>query len=65
MLEINGEKWQLDKPHTIGSLLAELGQEPARVVIEYNGAIPDREKWQDIHLQPGDRLEIVRFMGGG
>lgn len=65
MLEINGEKRPLNGDHTLCTLLAELAVDPERVVIEYNGAIPAREAWQDIRLQPGDRLEIVRFMGGG
>jgi len=65
VLEINGEPRKLDRPHTLRTLLAELGQDPERVVVEYNGTIPERATWQDICLKPGDRLEIVRFMGGG
>lgn len=65
MLEINGEKRTFDVPHTIQTLLAELALKPEQVVIEHNGTIPDRSGWQDIWIKPGDRLEIVRFMGGG
>lgn len=65
MLEINGEKRPLKSDHTIRSLVVELALDPAKVVVEHNGDIPDRETWGDIRLQPGDRLEIVRFMGGG
>lgn len=65
MLEINGEKRPLDSPHTLRTLLAALAIDPETVVIEYNGTIPERHAWQDIRLKPGDRLEIVRFMGGG
>ena len=65
MLEINGEMRRFDTPHTICTLLIELALDPERVVIEHNGTIPERTAWQDICLKPGDRLEIVRFMGGG
>lgn len=65
MLEINGEKRTFGTNHTIHTLLIELVLDPDWVVIEHNGRIPDRAEWQDILLKPGDRLEIVRFMGGG
>lgn len=65
MLEVNGEKRPLNTSHTIQTLLLELALDPERVVIEHNGTIPERAEWDDICLKPGDRLEIVRFMGGG
>lgn len=65
MLEINGEKRVFDEAHTIQSLLAELALNAESVVIEHNGRIPERSAWKDIRLEPGDRIEIVRFMGGG
>lgn len=65
MLEINGEKKDCIPGSSIAALLIELGINPAQVVVEHNGQIPLRSSWEDVLLQPGDRLEIVRFMGGG
>lgn len=65
MLEINGEKCCFKPGQSIGSLLRELGINPAQVVVEHNGQIPSRVIWEETLLQSGDRLEIVKFMGGG
>lgn len=35
------------------------------IVIELNGAILAKELWEQTKLNDGDRLEIVRFVGGG
>lgn len=65
MLEINGEKEEYAAGTSIAALLRDMGINPAQVVVEHNGLIPLRSSWEDVLLQPGDRLEIVRFMGGG
>lgn len=65
MLEINGELRPVKPGQSIFALLGELGINPALVVIEYNGHIPQPESWEEVLLKPGDRLEIVRFIGGG
>jgi len=38
---------------------------PARVAIEYNFQILPKTKWEETKVAPGDRLEIVQFVGGG
>jgi thiamine biosynthesis protein ThiS len=35
------------------------------VAIERNLEILPRQKWPDTQVQPGDRYEIVQFVGGG
>ncbi len=65
MLEVNGELRPVQPGQSILALLNELGINPTHVVIEHNGGIPQPGSWEEVLLQPGDRLEIVRFMGGG
>jgi thiamine biosynthesis protein ThiS len=36
-----------------------------RVAIERNLEILPRPKWQETRVEPGDRYEIVQFVGGG
>ena len=36
-----------------------------RIAIEHNGEIAQRGTWDQALVNPGDRLEIVHFVGGG
>ena len=50
---------------TLGALLEELRLSPSAVVVERNRDIVPRESLRDLVLADGDRLEIVRLVGGG
>ena len=67
-LVINGEPQLL--PHlAAGASLAEvllaLGLKADRIAVERNGDIEPRTGWAAVAVQPGDRLEVVHFVGGG
>jgi len=64
-LQINGEQRELASGLTLAALLEQLGMNPDRVAVELNREIVCREVWAQTHLQDGDRLEIVQFVGGG
>lgn len=64
-LQINGEERELADGLTLAALLEQLGMKADRVAVELNRDIVHRELWPQTHLQPGDRLEIVQFVGGG
>ncbi|HEY8741291.1 MAG TPA: sulfur carrier protein ThiS [Candidatus Dormibacteraeota bacterium] len=64
-ITVNGDQIAIDGPSTIGALLARLEVRPERVVVELNGAIYRRGEGLDRAVQPGDVVEIVRFVGGG
>ena len=49
----------------ISDLIAILGLKNDRVAIERNGDIVSRASWTESTLEPGDKLEIVHFVGGG
>lgn len=66
VLHVNGE--ERDCPALPASLLAlveSLGVKPQTVVAEVNGAIVPREAYARTPLADGDRVELVRFLGGG
>ncbi len=56
---------QLDQQATVAALLAALGIKADRVAVEQNGDIVARTAWTATPVHPGDRLEIVHFVGGG
>jgi thiamine biosynthesis protein ThiS len=64
-VQVNGETKQLPPGTSVRALLDHLGLNPARVAIEYNLEILPKTKWDATQVAPGDRLEIVQFVGGG
>jgi thiamine biosynthesis protein ThiS len=62
---VNGENRVTPQGTTVRSLLDQLGLNPGRVAIEYNLQILPKTKWPDTVVAPGDRVEIVQFVGGG
>ena len=66
-LIINGTQRQFDDrmPADIAALLAELNIASATVIAELDGEIIPRKDFAATKLQPGQKLELVRFVGGG
>ena len=64
-VHVNGEEKQLPPGTSVRALLDHLGLNPGRVAIEYNLEILPKTKWDARRITPGDRLEIVQFVGGG
>ena len=68
LLTINGKERsfeELTAGCTLAAVVAELGLQADRVAVERNGAIAPRTTWGTARLEPGDRLEVVHFVGGG
>lgn len=49
----------------LAALVAELRLSDAGLIAELNGRAVPREGWSAERLTPGDRVELVRLMGGG
>ena len=68
-LQINGTNREFPeaagRPFTISTLVESLGMKSDRVAIELNREIASRDRWSEIVLKDGDKLEIVHFVGGG
>lgn len=62
---LNGEPLRLPGPTTLTALLQAQALAGHRVAIEVNGEIVPRGRHAEHVLQPGDRVEIVRALGGG
>lgn len=61
---INGEQTELAPGTTVGMLIEQL-EIQGKVAIEINQAIVPRSCFDRHHLKDGDRIEIVRAIGGG
>lgn len=64
-ITVNGASREAKPGETVSSLLLNLGMDSGRVAIERNLEILPRARWPETQLQPGDRFEIVHFVGGG
>ncbi len=62
---LNGEERPLRGNVTVVRLLQEMGLANARVAVAVNRQIIPRSRHQEYQLQPEDRVEIVRAIGGG
>jgi thiamine biosynthesis protein ThiS len=64
-ITVNGESRPAQDGATVRDLLRELGLEGRRVAIERNLDILPHSRWAETRIAPGDRYEIVQFVGGG
>ena len=62
---INGEGRDLPAPMSIDQLLKDLGLDPQKIAVERNLEIVPRSLYPETTVTAGDRLEIVKFVGGG
>ena len=64
-LEINGEIREVPPVTNLRELLHILEITEDRVALEINRKIIRRADWDSTPVADGDRVEIVRFVGGG
>ncbi len=66
-LKINGVEQAFDGglPPTLADLLVRLGLDAATVVAEVDGRIVPRAEFAATPVRQGQRIELVRFVGGG
>ena len=62
---VNGETRKIAQGASVVDLINDLDLTPQRLAIELNLSILPRARWSETELQPGDKLEIVHFVGGG
>ena len=62
---INGTPEDADGITTVKELVWMKSLPEKQIVIELNGGIIKREQWESTLLQAEDRIEILRFVGGG
>ena len=68
VLKINGQDTEFaddQMPANISELLNELGVNQATVVAEIDGKIIERKFFSETLLSSGQKIELIRFVGGG
>ena len=64
-LTVNGKARVVDGSPSLGDYLRQLGINPLACAVERNGLVVKRDDFDATALREGDKLEIVRMMGGG
>ncbi|NLK51729.1 MAG: sulfur carrier protein ThiS [Syntrophomonadaceae bacterium] len=64
-LLINGKEESLLSEMTLAELISQRGLNPKSIIVEYNFELVTEENWSQIKLHESDRIEILRFVGGG
>ncbi len=64
-LVVNGKPRPLDGEMGLVQFLEAHQIKPQLIAIEYNGLILDRDRYAEVTLRDGDKLEIVHMIGGG
>ncbi len=62
---VNGKRRNIDGPTDIPKLLDSLGITGRHFAVAHNGTVLRRDELPGVTIDEGDRLEIVRAVGGG
>ena len=64
-IQLNGDPYKINNGTNLNELLNKLKIKKNKVAIELNGEIVEKNKYQSLILNKGDKVEIVKFIGGG
>lgn len=62
---LNGNEEILEKSVSLTEFLEAKGMDLATIIVEYNEEIIKQETWSSVILENNDRLEVLKFVGGG
>jgi thiamine biosynthesis protein ThiS len=62
---VNGETRHFPEACTVSTLLRALDLPETRIAVERNREVVPRSRYPDTAIAEGDRIELVRFVGGG
>ena len=64
-IQLNGDPYEINDGTNLNELLNKLKIQKNKVAIEVNGEIIEKNKYPNLILNKGDKVEIVKFIGGG
>ena len=64
-IQLNGDPYEINDGTNLSELLNKLKIQKNKVAIEVNGEIVEKNKYLNLILNKGDKVEIVQFIGGG
>ncbi len=64
-MKVNGKEVVVKKSQTIYGYLKDKNYNLERIVIELNGEIISKDKYNTVNLKDTDVMEVLTFVGGG
>ena len=64
-IQLNGDPYEINDGTNLNELLNKLKIQKNKVAVEVNGTIVEKTKYQNLVLNKDDKVEIVKFIGGG
>ena len=64
-IQLNGDSYEVIIGTNLNELLNKLKIQKNKVAIEVNGEIVEKNKYPNLILNKDDKVEIVKFIGGG
>jgi sulfur carrier protein len=64
-IELNGAPHVVAENQNVQELIASLELTNKSLAVAINREVVPRHKWQERMLQPGERVDIVKAIGGG
>lgn len=64
-IKINGNITEIGKEVSLKDLAQQFELNIDKIVIEYNGDIPNKEDFESIFVKEDDQIEFIHFVGGG
>jgi len=64
-ITLNGNTETIPDDLTVAGFLNARDLQPIRVAVEINEELVPRKTFSETRIQPGDRIEVVTFVGGG
>ena len=64
-IQLNGSPYEIKYGINLNELLNKLKIQKNKVAIEVNGKIIEKNKYTNLILSKDDKVEIVKFIGGG
>ena len=64
-LVLNGNEEIIERQMNLVEFLQAKGMDFTTIIVEYNGEIIKQQVWESVMLQNNDRLEVLKFVGGG
>ena len=63
---VNGEVQEVILPLNVSELIKQNDvQQPEMVSVQVNEEFAERNDWESIQLEEGDKIDFLYFMGGG
>ena len=65
IVQVNGKDLEIDSQSTVVTLIIQLGYQDQRIALEVNESIIPKSKHTEFTLNNGDKIEIIKAVGGG